>query len=152
MKIIALIGSSDSGKTSTLNLVLQQLIGRGYQLNSYTQLGDLPEDFQATVSKNGVKIGIATVGYFNSTQQPEKAEIAVGCKTTMEYIGDLDRENCHVVICCFSSPNNKKQINPDISLLPVFNYKVVKSISTHENERLYLNQQDAITIVQLIKV
>ncbi|MTK53450.1 hypothetical protein [Paludibacter sp.] len=62
MKIIMLSGPSDSGKTSTLNLVYNALLSNGGVSLSKHKLGGDPNDFYDIVTYQGQRIAFYTMG------------------------------------------------------------------------------------------
>lgn len=64
MKLIALRGDNNCGKTTTLNLVWDDLLLRGATLISKTKVGADPKDFDGTLEYNGKKIAFFTQGDF----------------------------------------------------------------------------------------
>lgn len=65
MKIIALIGPSECGKTSTLNLVYDKLVKNASVTNPKIQLGGDPRDFSTIIVFNELKIAIFTMGDYS---------------------------------------------------------------------------------------
>lgn len=86
MKIIALKGERDSGKTTTLNIVYQFMLDNDYiQIpNSFKQIGGDLSDFRDVLIKDSIKVGILTPG--------DEGPLS---KIKLE---ELKNEGCHIVI------------------------------------------------------
>jgi len=65
MRIIMLLGSSGCGKTTTLNLVDQELRARGAQSTNRVQQGGNINDFSDRLIFNGQRIGYLTMGDYS---------------------------------------------------------------------------------------
>lgn len=65
MKIIALRGDSNCGKTATLNLVYNRLIASGGISSHKVQVGGDPNDFEDIVIYKGQKIAFYTMGDYS---------------------------------------------------------------------------------------
>lgn len=148
MKIIALVGKSDTGKTTTLNNVYIDLLSQGYVTRFYNQVGAFKEDFKAILVKDGVKIGIATVGDFAIGKKVNQLESKRGCRTAIEYIEEFAQEDCHKVICAISLGVNKEENIREV--LPPFNYIVSKSETPNEFLFDSINREDKKTILTLL--
>lgn len=62
MRIIALIGPSNCGKTETLIKVYEDFISKGWKSTDKKQLGADPRDFSDIITKGDEKIAFYTMG------------------------------------------------------------------------------------------
>lgn len=65
MKIIALIGPSSCGKTSTLNLVYDKIIDKSTIVEPKKKLGGDNRDFSIIITYEGFRIAIFTMGDYS---------------------------------------------------------------------------------------
>ncbi len=81
MKIIMLSGSSSSGKTTTLNLVYDQLYNWGAKINiQKKQLGGNPNDFECELHYQTQRVAIFTMGdYSNRVTDAMSIYSQLGC-------------------------------------------------------------------------
>ena len=107
MKIIALVGPSCCGKTTTLNIVYQILLAQGAISTNRQQEGGNPKDFSDLLQWQGKKIAIYTMGDYSGA-----------LVTAIRY---YFAQNCDTLICAcnnrFTRPfdefakHNTTQIN-----------------------------------------
>lgn len=63
MKVIMLMGTPESGKTTTLNMVYDELAKSGATvISNKSQLGKDPQDFKCILQYQGKRVGIFTMG------------------------------------------------------------------------------------------
>jgi len=92
MKVIALKGKANIGKTTTLNIVYQFLLEDGYTQVSgnFRELGNPKmKDFIDILEKDDIKIGIVSMGDYSL-----KIGSSVRC-----FLQELDDKGCSVSIC-----------------------------------------------------
>lgn len=100
MKIIALLGDENTGKSHTINLAYAYLVRDNFQQipGVFRQLGNPKhEDFLDILHKNGMKVGIIGMG-----------DLVGELRRSLLY---LEQQGCHSVICaCRTKPNLEKVI------------------------------------------
>ncbi len=92
MKVIALRGPVNSGKSHTLNIVYQFLLNDGYiQVpGHFTPLGNpVSEDILDILEKNGKQVGICGMGDYQN-----------GGNSLAILLADLQSRGCDVTLCC----------------------------------------------------
>lgn len=95
MKVIALKGEKDSGKSTTLKKVYERLKADGGEIepDSIKNLEGIPKDFIAIINLEGKKIGIVTQGDYYKKGEKNSVE---------EHLKWLDEDNkCDIVICAW---------------------------------------------------
>ena len=133
MRIIALRGADSCGKTTTLNLVYDDLISKGAVVSvSKTQVGGDKKDFEAILTYKGKQVAIYTMGDY--------------AYKTIEAIDKYDSLGVDVLICA-SNTRFKKPIK---MILTYSSNIVVKSVASISANRVIENTKDASTIVGLI--
>ena len=95
MKVIALKGEENSGKTTTLKKVYELLKAKGGEIEpgSFKNLQGIPKDFLAILNLEGKKIVIVTQGdYYKKGEK----------NSVKEHLKWLDEDNkCDIVICAW---------------------------------------------------
>lgn len=104
MKILALEGSPDCGKTETLNIVYQFLLSKGYnQVSGFFLVLGNPKmrDFRDILENNEQRIGIVTQG-----------DYVRGNNSIASHLKILFDSNCDIIICACTTknPTAKKQV------------------------------------------
>lgn len=94
MRIIAIIGPTSCGKTTTLNLVYQELL-KTYTSTNKQQLGGNPNDFSDILTGNRKKVAIFTMGDYS--------------KPLISAILDYANQNCDFLICACNTNRVKPQ-------------------------------------------
>lgn len=143
MKVIALRGDENRGKSETLNIVYQMMLLFGYQQvpGHFNDLGNLAQkDFIDILEKKGVKVGIVTLGDYDDDKK--------GPWSVSTYLDYLENHGCDKAICAFrhqKMPLTLAKINsyPNKEIIP-------KRIATSLAERRILNGEDAERIYRLI--
>lgn len=135
MRIIALQGMPDIGKTSTLNLVYDMLVLNGGGVSTIRQpLGGDPRDFSDIVVRGTQRIAFFTMGDYSTY--------------LANAIYDYDRQGCDVLVCALSTNNAKVRAN---NALNQFNTtRINKTIAPNGTSELATNTADAQTIFNLI--
>ena len=86
MELIVLKGKENTGKTTTINYVYNELRGNRYEEPNQDKFENLKKgDFLAILEKEGIKLGINSQG--DEVNQIQK------------YLGILEKEGCSRVIC-----------------------------------------------------
>lgn len=133
MRIIALRGGNSTGKTTTLNIVYNDLINKGAQIiTPKSQLGGNKKDFESTISYNGLIISFYTMGDF--------------AKKLKEAITKYDNNKIDIFICA----SNTKFVTPIKLILKHKNNLVTKSLSTSIKNQKIENIKDSKIILNLI--
>lgn len=125
MKVIALRGGENTGKSHTINMVYAFLLREGYiqELGHFEILGNPHfEDIIDVLVRNEVRIGILGIGdYVNGTN------------STRNRLRQLELAECHFVFC---SCRNKPKIEDAIRAYPDHIF-IDKTISAgRENDRI----------------
>ncbi|WP_270527601.1 hypothetical protein [Phocaeicola plebeius] len=125
MKIIALEGPSNCGKTETLHIVYNSLLQNGYQPipNAFEDLFN--NDFLDVVEKSGKIIGIVTQG-----------DYAIGKCSVKKHLERLTKFNCDTIICACILGDTKHKIKDAIMTYKPYHF-LTKSKSIN------VNMQDA---------
>ncbi len=137
MKIIVLKGNSNIGKTTTLNIVYDNLINQGGLSTNRQTIGNPNQnDFSDIVDWKNKKIAFYTMGDY-STYLKE----AIYC---------YEKQKCDILVCAISTNNPKVRANKALNE-PRFNTNVVnKQVSSIKaNENSY-NQSDSNIIINLL--
>lgn len=109
MRILALIGPSSCGKTTTLNLVYDSIIAKGGGSTNRQPQGGNPHDFSDIVRWNGRSIAFFTMGDFS--------------KPLMDAIRDFDIQRCDVLVCAC----NSKLVKPP-RLIATFQHTIFNKV------------------------
>lgn len=134
MRIIALQGPSNKGKTSTFNILHKIILDHGGVSTNKQPYGGDKKDFIDTVLYNNLRIGILSMG-------DQSTPIA-------KEIWNFYNQNCDLVICALSTGTPKVRAN---NALNHFNAtRIQKTIAPNVNAELAVNTADAQTIFNLI--
>jgi len=134
MKIIALVGLSNTGKTTTINLVYNMVLQQGGMTTQKQPLGGDPNDFLDIVLWKNIKIVFFSMGD-NST-------------ALANAIYNYREQNCDLMICSLSIGTPKIRAN---NALNSFNAtRINKTIDSQTNLEINANINDAQTILNLI--
>lgn len=135
MKIIALQGLSNTGKTTTIGLVYELLLQNGGKSTNKTPLGLDPKDFcDIVLGYKNLKIAIFTIGD-NST-------------AISKAISGYNVLECDIFICSLSTGTPKIRANNKINRFP--NTRIVKTTCPPAINENQANNTDANTIFSLI--
>lgn len=142
MEVIALKGKPNSSKSHTLNIVYQLLLNGGYTqvAGHFRVLGEpKQEDFIDILEKDGVKIGVATMGDYSEKDKVRDDDSAAALLKTLE------KQDCKKAICASSTKDTLKEVEA------YHNHILInKRISTIESEQRIKNGEDANRILKLI--
>lgn len=134
MKIIALFGLSNTGKTTTIKLVYNMVLQQGGMTTQKKPLGGDPNDFLDIVLWKNIKIVFFSMGD-NST-------------ALANAIYNYREQNCDLMICSLSIGTPKVRAN---NALNRFNAtRINKTIVSQTNLEINANMNDAQTIFNLI--
>jgi hypothetical protein len=104
MKVIALRGEKDTGKSHTINVVYHFLLRDNWvQVPGHFRLLGNPdfEDFLDILSKDSLVIGIIGMG-----------DYIIGPGSVKNLLKELENKGCHVAICaCRTSPKIEAAVN-----------------------------------------
>lgn len=109
MEIIALRGSDNSGKTTTLKIVFEKLKEDGFQLKSEEDL--LNGDFLCVLEKDGRKVGLVTHG-----------DYAGGGYSVKNHLSKLESAGCDTAICACTTGESKSRIQRWIDSYAIQDY------------------------------
>lgn len=139
MRIIALEGQSNSGKTQTLNLVYALLLNAGYTqlLNAFLDL--MNDDCLDVLQGFGKTIGIVTQG-----------DYAIGQYAVKNHLMRLKSFDCDIVICACTIGRNKQKIRDAIMAYPDYRF-ITKSKSKSADLVRIDNFNCAIHIMSMIE-
>lgn len=102
MKVIALKGEQDSGKTTTLSLLRKIMVQAGFT-EDFSTLIDLHKgDFRVILERDGKKIGIVSQGDY-AINVGDKVSV----KTHLDY---MKEQGCEVVVCACTTGETKRKI------------------------------------------
>lgn len=133
MRIIFLFGPSSCGKTTTLNLLYDQLIQNGSNvLRAKTRLGGCVDDFETVLLYNNKKIAIFTMGDFATE--------------VMHAMSFYEGMGCDTLICAC----NDRFVQPIYRLKNRYanQYSIIKK--TISPNHIAANQADVATIISQI--
>jgi len=138
MKVIALKGPVDSGKSHTINIVYQFLLRDGYkQVPGHFEILGNPkfEDVFDVLEKGGKRVGICGMG-----------DYAIGGGSLKNLLDRLEKLGCYVSICgCQDKPRIERAVSAYVD--HVFVKKTASS--GRENDRI-VNGIDAEVIFKLV--
>ncbi len=120
MKIIALKGDSETGKSDTINIVYQLMILDNYmqvegQFIVFDSKGKVAakNDFRDILIKGFKRVGIVSIGdyYLDGSEQKGDVEIDLAISVHLKHFKDND---CFMAICaCRSGRDYEKEITND---------------------------------------
>lgn len=133
MKVIVLTGDSSSGKTTTLNIVYNEVISLGGTSTNKQTLGGNPKDFSDIVNWMGKKIAFYTMGDYS--------------KYLIDASKKYDASGIDILVCA----SNKRFVKP-LSALSNYSCHVVPKtiVPTGGTLRDLINQLDAGLIISHI--
>lgn len=139
MKVIALVGAENSGKSHTINVVYSLLLASGYtQVQDHFRTLGNPKnkDFIDILEKDDKKVGFVGMGDYTT---------GIG-KSLESLLDELKNNGCDVTICaCRNNPKIVAAVKNYAS-----HFIVSKTLSTgSENDRI-VNVADAITMITYI--
>lgn len=144
MKIIALKGPGDSGKSMTLNAVYQFMLLFGYRQEPghHEELGN--HDFYDCIDilvKDGVRVGICMMGDFDSNSEDVEKGYLI-----QDLLTRLEKSRCDIAICACNSDKTR-----GIASIKKRNGIFVnKTVVTKAHDERFVNYQDAEKIYKLI--
>lgn len=155
MKIIALKGGEDSGKSKTLRIVysLFKELGGNPITGHFKYLKGNSKDFRDVLNLEGKIIGIVTQGDYG------KKLIKPGCDVeTMtafsvgEHLEALDKAHCDVAICAWTDKekNVEKQIEKDIKKYPT--YEIVTKTKIESKDVILQLEDNTHKAMEIIKI
>ena len=133
MKVIALLGPADSGKTTTINLVYNKVLAAGGISTFWQAIAGRAGDFEAVVDFKGQKVAFYSDGdYANRTK---------------DVIRKYDAAKADVMICATNS-----RFSTPIPFISRFaaHHIINKTIATATLTEAIANDRDANTIFGLI--
>lgn len=138
MRVIALKGRPNCGKTQTLTIVHSILIeSGGVQVpNAYVDLGN--EDFLDVLKFQDLRVGIVTQG-----------DYAIRSNSVKNHLQKLKLCNCDVAICACTEGKTKEKIKEAIETFPCHTHIQKIPSDTIEFERTD-NEKCAKTIVDIV--
>lgn len=112
MKVIALEGVSNSGKSQTLNLVYALLIQAGYTQvpDAFQDLGN--DDCSDVFQGFGKTVGIVTQG-----------DYAIGINSVRNHLARLQSFGCDVAVCACTIGVSKQKIKDAIKAYPSYHFE-----------------------------
>lgn len=140
MKIIALKGEEDSGKSHTINIVYYFLLRDGYVQvpNNYRPLRGNPkfEDCIDILTKDGKKVGIIGMGDYSSSPNIDYS--------LEKLLDEIEKKECDICICACQ---NKPEI---ISALSKYPHHIIinKTTSTIESKYRIIDCEAAESILK----
>ncbi len=145
MEIIVLKGDAKKGKTETLTIVYQAMLLFGYTQvpGHYKKLGNpANNDFRDILEKNGIKIGIATIGDYQDHTTSAEAD-----ETVQELIYYLQNNWCSKVVCACN--NDLPKAIDYIQTFPQA-HLISKTVAGSASGQRVRNGEDAERIYRLI--
>lgn len=136
MQIIVLKGKSNTGKTTTLNLVYDIILqGGATPIGNKQTLGNPKQnDFEIIVEWKSKKIGFFTMGDYSTY--------------LANAIYRYEKLDCDILICAISTNTPKVKANEALNA-PRFNTIVIdKQVSKDKKVQTSLNQSDADKIIE----
>ena len=132
MKVIALKGEKDSGKSTTLKKVHKLLMAAGGEQERYCykDLEGNSKDLRDVINFAGKKIGIVTQGdYGQEEEEKYKNEINLEARTSLsvrDHLVILEGKGCDIAICACTI--DKENIEEDIKTIIIGEEKDIKFI------------------------
>ena len=138
MKVIALRGEPNCGKTKTLNLVYELLLKEGWQQveDSYQDLCN--GDFLDVLKKGNKILGIVTQG-----------DYAIGNCSVRNHLKTMVEKNCDITVCACTIGRHKQKIQNAIDSYPKHHYIDKKMCEDGNIEKDDLEK--AMEIITLLK-
>lgn len=141
MKIIALKGEKNSGKSHTINIVYQFLLREGYTQvpGHFRVLGNpVMKDFTDVLIKKKTLVGIVGMGDYER-----------GTGSLKKLLDELKDQGCDIAICaCQSRPNIIKAVSD----FPDHIFVDKAPASSAESEHRIINFRDAQRIIETLKL
>ncbi len=106
MKVIALIGESNSGKTTTLTMVYELLVSEKWDEDHGKRKELNNGDFLTVLEKDNVKIGLVTQGDYAKTVEESLP--------VWKYLEKLDNYGCSIAVCACTTGPSKNRIKTHI--------------------------------------
>lgn len=138
MKVVALRGPVDSGKSHTLNIVYQLLLKDGYvQVPGYFSILGNPvfEDILDILEKKGKRVGVCGMG-----------DYAIGGGSLQNLLAQLAANTCDVAVCACQL---KPRIQKAVTAYPLHHF-IDKAPSTGESTHRIVNGIDADAMFRLV--
>ncbi|MCW3788339.1 hypothetical protein [Plebeiibacterium sediminum] len=138
MRVLALYGEPNIGKTTSLLLLYKKLLASGFvQVMGYYKRfsnGDIID----VLEKEGVLIGIVTLG-----------DYVKGIKSLKYYLKKLKDAGCLKAVCAASKTTNKIQ---PLDHIKYYTYHLIipKTIEIRKSKQLVINTNDANLIFNMI--
>lgn len=132
MRIIALTGTSDCGKTTTLNLVYLNVLAHGGISTNKRPLGGDPNDFSDIVLYNNQKIAFFTMGDYSGY--------------VVNAIRDNNNRGVDLLICAC----NSRFVRPFTEMAKYPHNILNKTLASPTSDELTSNTNDANLIFGLI--
>ena len=142
MKVIALRGKPNCGKTRTLRKVHELMLQKGFKQvpEMYKDLGN--DDFLDILEFNGRRIGIVSQGDYVKDHQ-----LAFSVKSLLRW---LCEQGCEIAVCACTTGETKGRIQAAINAYPGHVY-IDKQVASSPNNYAEVNTQDAqIILSQLL--
>ncbi len=139
MKVVALRGESDRGKTQTLNIVYELLLTEGWQQveDSYQDLCN--GDFLDVLKRENKTIGIVTQG-----------DYAIGICSVRNHLKTLEKKNCDIAVCACTIGAHKQKIQNAINSYPK-HYYIDKEMCENKAFQRKENSEKAAEIIVFLK-
>ena len=137
MKVIALRGIENSGKSHTINVLYSFLIRDGYkQVPGHFEIQGNPkfQDIFDILTKDGILVGVIGMGDFENT--PHSID---------KLISDLETKGCDIILC--ACRNKSGILNKVLHKYPSVIW-VDKEFSTVESQNRIVNVSDANRMIQ----
>lgn len=126
-----LLGSSGCGKTTTLNLVEQELRARGAQTTNRVQQGGNKDDFSALLIFNGRRIGYLTMGDYS--------------RVILQCWDQFEQQQCDL----FVTACNDRFVKP-VRRLNSYAHNVVRK--TRNSDRLSMDANDLRVLREIVNL
>ncbi len=133
LNIIALIGPSSCGKTTTLNIVYQELLRLGAVSTNREQEGGNPNDFSDILIWRELRIAFFTMGDYSNA--------------IVNSINHYNNQNCNFLVCAM----NDRFVRPFITIQRFQNTQLRKQIEEIPNNRLQVDNGIADQILNIIQ-
>ena len=138
MKIIALRGKENSGKSHSINIVYQFLLNKGFVqvAGDFRVLGNpIYDDIIDVLEKDGIKIGIIGTGDYQ-----------IGPLGLKNLLKELEQKNCDFIVCaCRTNPKIEKAITSYLNYI-----WIDKTLSIDRSKDRITNNLDANKIINLL--